>query len=80
MVKEDPTVSSIFIKEKLNLNCSARTIRGFLIKNNLKSRIQAQKDALNPRHIQMRFEFSNEWLEHEAFNSENIFCDENTFL
>lgn len=83
LVKNNPTVSSKYIKEQLNLTCSERTVRSFLIKSKLRSRIQPQKDALNDRHIRLRYEFANEWLEHEAFNNENInkviFTDEKTF-
>ena len=42
-----------------------------------------QQDLLTNRHSELRFDFANKWLEHEAFEEENInksiFSDEKTF-
>ena len=81
-IRQNPTASSEYIKDTLNLNCTARTIRGFLIKSKLRSRVQVQQDALTERHLNLRLEFCNTWMEDIAFNAKLmrvVFSDEKTF-
>ena len=53
------------------------------MKSKLRNRVQVKQDALTERHLNLRLDFANEWMDHEAFNGNNlikvIFSDEKTF-
>ena len=57
-------------KVKFTLFCKNNLI--LLNKNKFKKLNTSTKRHLYPRNIKILFEFSNEWIDHEAFTNENI--------
>ena len=59
--KKDPFISSNTIKKNLELNVTARTIRGRLVEVNLFSRSPRNVSLLKKRHIKARKEFCHKY-------------------
>lgn len=76
-MSRNPIVTSVIIKQELQLHCAEQTIRDFLHKNNIHCRRPAKKVELTAQHAELRVNFCRENLERDW--STVIFTDEKVF-
>ncbi|GFQ68223.1 transposable element Tc1 transposase [Trichonephila clavata] len=77
---ENPFLTALEIKYRLNVNCSTETIRNRLKEIGLKNRVPASKPSLTAIHRRKRLEFAQHYI-HWSPNdwSKVIFSDEKIF-
>ncbi|KAK3870731.1 hypothetical protein Pcinc_002785 [Petrolisthes cinctipes] len=79
-IKNDPSSTSLNIKEDHNLRCTTQTVRNRLHSFNLHARKPAKKPYLTEPNMEKRMEYSLNYSDKPASFWENvIFLDEKTF-
>lgn len=78
--KFKPDISSVEIKDQLNLNVSTKTIRRRLHENNLKSRVSIKKPMITAKNKKKRLEFAKNHIDKPiSFWKNVIWSDESKF-
>ena len=79
-MNEDPLTNAVAIKEELNLEVTAQTVRNRLHKAGIHHRSPAIKQKLEERHRAARLEFARQYVDVGLdFWGRVIFTDEKTF-
>lgn len=79
-VEDDPFTNAVRIREQLQLNVSAETVRRRLHRSGKHHRVPAVKECLTNQHRAARLAFARQHVEKDLeFWSRVVFTDEKTF-